>query len=139
MLEPLWPKRDKGRPCLPLTKAIYLTLWKLSNENSFSELGDRFGIGTATAYRSFKKTLKVILLLKSKIIAFPSTEKSQRRIMEQFEASRILPFPYVIGCIDGTHIRISQPLKDSISYSNRKGTYSLVVQVTLIKYLHSPS
>ncbi|XP_017477248.1 PREDICTED: putative nuclease HARBI1 [Rhagoletis zephyria] len=48
--------------------------------------------------------------------------------MEQFEASRALPFPFVLGCIDGTHIRISQPLKDSISYYNRKGTYSIIVQ-----------
>ena len=139
MLEPLWPKHDKGRPCLPLNKAIYLTLWKLSNQNSFSELGERFGIGAATAYRSFKKTVKVILSLKSKIIEFPSSEISQRRTMEQFKASRLHSFPYVIGCIDGTHIRIPQPLKDSISYYNRKGTYSLVVQVTLIKPLHLQS
>ncbi|XP_061400878.1 putative nuclease HARBI1 [Musca vetustissima] len=128
MLQPFWPKRDYGRPCLSLTKSVYITLWKLSNQNSFRELSDRFGIGAGTAYRSFKKTIKVILLLKTKVIVFPSTEISQRKTMDQFEASRALPFPFVIGCIDGTHIRISQPIKDSISYYNRKGTYSLVVQ-----------
>lgn len=129
MLEPLWPKRNTGRPCLPLTKSMYVTLWKLSNQNSFRELSDRFGIGAATAYRSFIKTLKLILLLRKNIISFPSTQITQKVVIEQFRASRAIPFPSVLGCIDGTHIRISQPVKDSISYYNRKGTFSIIVQV----------
>ena len=42
MLQALQTKRDEGRPYLPLTKVNYLTLQKLSNWNSFRELGDRF-------------------------------------------------------------------------------------------------
>ncbi|XP_050337927.1 uncharacterized protein LOC126764177 [Bactrocera neohumeralis] len=48
--------------------------------------------------------------------------------MEQFESSRALPFPFVLGCVDGMHVRIQQPKTDSISYYNRKGQYSVVEQ-----------
>ncbi|XP_039968001.1 putative nuclease HARBI1 [Bactrocera tryoni] len=48
--------------------------------------------------------------------------------MEAFESYCSHPFPYVLGCIDGTHIKILQPTKDGISYCNRKGTHSVIVQ-----------
>lgn len=34
-------------------------------------------------------------------------------------------FPGVIGCVDGTHIRIIQPHLDSSFYYNRKGYFSI--------------
>jgi len=38
-------------------------------------------------------------------------------------------FPGVFGCIDGTHISISAPSKDSGSYYKRKGYHSILLQV----------
>ena len=37
-------------------------------------------------------------------------------------------FPSVIGCVDGTHIRIQAPNKNENSYVNRKGFHSINVQ-----------
>ena len=37
-------------------------------------------------------------------------------------------FPGVIGCIDGTHVRIQAPSHDEPSYVNRKGFHSINVQ-----------
>lgn len=37
-------------------------------------------------------------------------------------------FPGIIGCIDGTHIKISAPKVDKDSYVNRKGFYSIILQ-----------
>jgi len=34
----------------------------------------------------------------------------------------------VIGCIDGTHIRINAPKQNKNSYVNRKGYHSLLLQ-----------
>lgn len=48
--------------------------------------------------------------------------------MEQFVSSRPLPFPFVLECVDGMHIRIQQHKTDSISYYNKKGTFPVVVQ-----------
>jgi hypothetical protein len=33
-------------------------------------------------------------------------------------------FPNVIGCVDGTHVRIQGPTEDEPSYVNRKGDVS---------------
>lgn len=38
-------------------------------------------------------------------------------------------FPDVIGCIDGTHVRIDRPLQSANSYYNRKDYFSIQVQV----------
>ena len=38
-------------------------------------------------------------------------------------------FPGVCGCVDGTHIPIRAPSKDSGSYYNRKGFHSILLQV----------
>ncbi|KNC34393.1 hypothetical protein FF38_01892, partial [Lucilia cuprina] len=76
ILDPLWPMRNTGRPCLYLTKSLYITLWKLSNQNSFRELSDRFGIGAATAYRSFIKMLKVTEKFKN-FLVISSREKGK--------------------------------------------------------------
>lgn len=37
-------------------------------------------------------------------------------------------FPGVIGCIDGTHVRIQAPFEDEAVYVNRKGFHSINVQ-----------
>lgn len=37
-------------------------------------------------------------------------------------------FPNVIGCIDGTHVRILAPSTDENAYVNRKGFHSINVQ-----------
>ena len=82
MLDPLWPNRSTGRPCLSLTKSLYIT------QNSFRELSYRIAIGAAMGYKSLIKTLKAICLLKSKVIVFPSTEISKKSTIEQFRPLR---------------------------------------------------
>ena len=39
-----------------------------------------------------------------------------------------LPFPHIIGCIDGCHIRISTPRQNPDDYFNRKKFHSVVLQ-----------
>lgn len=133
MLISIWPTVKTGRPAYNLKQSLYITLWYLSNKCSFRELSDRFGCGRATVHRIFYKTIKTICKLKAKIIKFPSTVASQRKIMEDFANSRSHPFPFVLGCIDGSHIKISTPKTDSVSYYNRKGTHSVIIQVRKVK------
>lgn len=113
---------------------LYITLWKLCNQNCFREISDRFNIGTGTTYRLFTKTIKAISKLKSIAVKWPRNELSQRKIIEEFEQSRSNPFPSVIGCIDGMHVKISAPTRDASSYYNRKGYHSVIVQVSQISF-----
>ena len=51
--------------------------------------------------------------------------------------------PNVIGCIDGTHIRIQAPSTNEHEYVNRKNVHSINVQVKCVVYYshvhcHSP-
>ncbi|XP_018786722.1 PREDICTED: putative nuclease HARBI1 [Bactrocera latifrons] len=34
----------------------------------------------------------------------------------------------IFGCLDGTHFKINTPKKDAISYCDRKGNYSIIMQ-----------
>ncbi|XP_039970114.1 protein ALP1-like [Bactrocera tryoni] len=88
-----------------------------------------------TSYKLFIRTLKTICCLKKDIIKFPNTVAEQKQTCDEFSAKRSHPFPYVIGCIDGTHISISQPVKDSISFYNRKWKFSIVVQAIVDSHL----
>lgn len=49
-----------------------------------------------------------------------------RRLTEEFR--NIGGFPNIIGAIDGSHIEITAPSENSVSYINRKGFHSLLVQ-----------
>ncbi|XP_054746193.1 putative nuclease HARBI1 [Anastrepha obliqua] len=48
--------------------------------------------------------------------------------MTKFENSRENPFPFLIGCLDGTHFNIPTPSEDAISYYDRKGKHSVQMQ-----------
>ena len=48
-------------------------------------------------------------------------------------------FPSVIGCVDGTHIRIQAPYQHENGYVNRKGFHSINVQgICFVKLLNFP-
>ncbi len=46
----------------------------------------------------------------------------------KLDFAKIANFPGVVGCIDGTHIKILAPSKDEAQYVNIKGFHSLNVQ-----------
>lgn len=49
--------------------------------------------------------------------------------MREFDQIRVNGIHGVVGCIDGTHIRISAPSRGDNSYYNRKGFHSVLLQV----------
>ncbi|XP_054745279.1 uncharacterized protein LOC129249469 isoform X1 [Anastrepha obliqua] len=129
-LKPFWCTFRKGRLSFNLEQCLYITLWKLSNCGvTFRHLSDRFNVAKGTVHKIFHKTVRAICCLKKEII-WPSVLE-QHTIMENFQNSRENPFPFVIGCVDGTHVKIPKPKEDPISYYNRKGFYSINVQVSL--------
>ncbi|XP_054745593.1 uncharacterized protein LOC129249954 isoform X2 [Anastrepha obliqua] len=126
-LTPFWSTARTGRCGKSLDKCLYVTLWKLCNSRvTFRQLSDRFGIANGAAHYLFKKTIKVLCELKSEI-KWPSVEQ-QQTIMTEFENSRENPFPFIIGCLDGTHFNIPTPSEDAISYYDRKGKHSVQMQ-----------
>jgi len=64
--------------------------------------------------------------LMDEFITIPTGQKAQA-VMEAFEEKR--GFPGVMGAIDGTHIPIKAPKHNHEQYINRKGFFSIQLQV----------
>lgn len=81
--------------------------------------------GKATASRPIKRVIYALYYLAPRVIQWPKHQHAIE-VMNNFE--KISGFPNVIGGIDGSHIRIRAPKIDSVSYINRKGDYSIILQ-----------
>lgn len=68
--------------------------------------------------------------MSSSVIVWPSVDEF-RNISNVFSE---MGFPNVIGCIDGTHIRIDASKDDAESYLNRKKYYSIQVNFLFIPF-----
>lgn len=86
---------------------------------------EKFGIGKATAFRAVRRVTYALYCLAPRVIQWPKHQHAIE-VMNNFE--KISGFPNVIGAIDGSHIRIRAPKIDSVSYINRKGDYSIILQ-----------
>lgn len=116
-----------GKPEIFIEKQAMITLWYLANMESFRSVSDRFGITKSTCWSVLYRTcFKILELNKNfKIIVWPSRERSLS-IMEAFQA--VNGFEGVIGCIDGTHVKILPPKDHPNSYCNRKNFHSILLQ-----------
>ena len=114
---------DRGRPPVELREQILLTLWILGNRQCLRSAADRFDVCRATAYRVCKAIVRHLM---DEFIKIPSGQKAQE-VMEAFEEKK--GYLGVIGAIDGTHIPIKAPKQNLEHYINRKGFFSVQLQV----------
>ncbi|XP_045456074.1 putative nuclease HARBI1 [Melitaea cinxia] len=98
------------------------------------DAGDHHGLSQATTSRICTRVARALARHSASFIKMPSTFAEEERMMGEFY--RIRSFPTVIGCIDCTHIKIRKCGGDAAQYYiNRKGFYSLNVQVTCDAHL----
>ena len=108
---------------------ILIALRFYASGNFLQVIGDTFGIDIATVSRVVTKVTDALFDLKDQYIKFPTTDADIRNTKIGFYNLR--RFPGVIGCIDGTHIRIlSPPKEEELAYVNRKRYHSINVQAT---------
>lgn len=102
----------------------------------FAEGGYQTGIGkdcdVSLAQCTLSKVLTEVLdifeqNLCSKWISFCKTAEEKRKIALALYVKHGIPS--VIGCVDGTHVRIIAPSRNKHLYYNRKGNYSLNVML----------
>ncbi|KAJ8913866.1 hypothetical protein NQ315_005663 [Exocentrus adspersus] len=119
------PKHSYGREKINSQKAFLLTLWYLSNTETFRQVADRFNVSESSSHRDMKKVLDFLLSQKSSVIQWPDANTA-REIEGRFRMMKGIR--NVIGCIDGSHIEISKPKDNQESYYSRKGYHSLLLQ-----------
>ncbi|CAC5421454.1 HARBI1 [Mytilus coruscus] len=94
---------------------------------SFLEvIGDTMGVDKATACRAVNDVTNALLSKKDQFIKWPARQEERDRNKQGFFRGGL--FPGVIGCIDGTHVKIQAPSEDEPAYVNRKGWHSINVQ-----------
>ena len=115
-------RADPIPPILMLT----LTLRYYATGDMQRTIGDSLNVSQSSASRIIDVTTKAILRRLSHKVAFPVEDRVIHRIQRGFYEK--FHFPGVVGCIDGTHIRILSPSNFEDAYVNRKGYHSLNIQ-----------
>ncbi|XP_052253279.1 putative nuclease HARBI1 [Dreissena polymorpha] len=129
LLKPTLRRRTRQNQALTIRQRIMLTLRFLASGAFLQIIGDTFGVDIATVSRVVTDVTNSLFALKDMVIRFPVTDADRRRVMTGFFEMR--GFPGVIGCVDGTDVRIiSSGGPDEPSFVNRKGFHSLNVQAT---------
>ena len=108
-------------------KKLAVTLYYLKDTGSLWMTANTFGIHQCTVTKTIAEVCHAITRkLGPRYMALPKNKEEVREKVSQFK----LKFGMVqaFGCIDGTHIRIKNPLSNAQDYFNYKQFYSLNIQ-----------
>lgn len=111
---------------LPLLLQVLLFLQFVASGCFHQVVGDVLHVSKATAGRAIRKVGDALVRFVARFIRFPSGQRALD-VKRAFHA--IAGFPNVLGCVDGTYIKISTPTENEPDYVNRKGFHSLNVQM----------
>ena len=106
---------------------VLITLRFLASGSFLQVIGDTFhSFDKSTVSRVVRRVTQVLAAKLGQFVKFPSTTAVRDEIKRGL--FRVGGFPCAIGCIDGTHIRITAPSQNEPDYVNRKGFHSINVQ-----------
>lgn len=119
-----YPKKETGLPRIGAEKCLFVFVWYTTHEAaSFRDVSDRFNIAVSTLHIIIYNVAHFLSYKSDQIITWPTAEEKLEIEQDFLE----MGFPGVIGCMDGSHVRIDQPKHDPDSYLNRKKFYSIQV------------
>lgn len=117
------------RKAITVEKRVAICLWHLATGEDLRSLAWRFGVGKSTVCEIVHDVCDAVVdILLPRIIKWPTGEKL-RSVIDGFLAT--WGYPQCAGAIDGTHIPIIAPSESSSDFFNRKGFYSIVLQVVV--------
>lgn len=116
---------NRNQPLPPLLQVL-LCLRYFATGAMHLLVGDSLNISRSSAGRCIRTIARHIANLARQFVVFPTgiDAASTKR-----DFSSIAGFPNVLGCVDGTQIKIIKPRQHEADYVNRKGYHSLNVQV----------
>ena len=85
-----------------------------------------FNVDKSTVSRVIADVSRALIVKQPHFIKWPSTNDERATIKNAFYLRG--GFPCVIGCVDGTHVRLQVPSEHENSHVNRKGFHSINVQ-----------
>ncbi|KAM7181031.1 uncharacterized protein RBU57_018045 [Macrochelys suwanniensis] len=119
----LWRKDTRMGAALSLEKCVAIALWKLATLDYYRSVANQFGMGKLTVGLVLMEVCRAIncILLRKTV-----TLSNVHDIVDGFVQTG---FPNCGGAIDGTHVPILAPDHLATEYINRKGYFSMVLQV----------
>lgn len=75
----------------------------------------------------FPQVVEAIITLAPEFVRMPNTPEAMQDVAEEFEA--MYGFPQLLGCIDGTLVKIQTPTQDEHIFVDRKGNHSINCQI----------
>lgn len=124
-IKPIVAQNRGGWPEVSAEKLLYMTLWFLSNKETFRQIADRFNISKSCAFRSVYKTIDYFTKVSQNYIKWPEIHE-MTEIKKKFLMKKGIP--NVIGAIDGSYIYIRKPIKGGDDYVNRKQSPCIILQ-----------
>jgi len=118
----------QGRKQIDVTKQLLITIYVLATPDSYRFISERFDVFKSTAWFNVKRVVRAIYSIRNLFIKWPTYEEAQNTWTN---IQILYGFPKVLGIIDGTHINIPRPKEDANSYINRKGRFSVQLQVRI--------
>ncbi|XP_071580824.1 putative nuclease HARBI1 isoform X1 [Temnothorax nylanderi] len=116
-----------GRSTINSNIQLLSFLWFAGNKSVIRDVASRFNVAESTFHAIISNVMTFLLNIAPNIIKMPATEDRKREVAREFE--EISGFPEVLGCIDGTFIKIRTPAKKIKStYVNRHDFLSLTLQ-----------
>nr|CAI5854005.1 unnamed protein product [Callosobruchus analis] len=102
-----------------------MTIWYLSNTDTFREISKIFNVTRSSAHRVIRKIVQFLSQKSKSYIKWPN---SQRLNIVREGFRKMKGINGVVGAIDGCHINIKKPREDAPSYCNRMAKYSILIQ-----------
>ena len=119
-------RKTRRNHALQPVDQVLIALRFFASGSFLQVVGDTIGVDKSTVSRVVMDVARALVAKQHRFIQWPTTNAELLRNKNAFYQRG--GFPSVIGCVDGTHIRIQAPHYDENGYVNRKGFHSINVQ-----------
>lgn len=120
LLEPQFKRKTRKSKALTSELVVLVGLKFLATGTDIKTLRDIFHIGFGSAQRAVSEFIRALFKIRQDFIKFPQNQNELLKILSKF--FEMAEFPWVIGCVDGTHIPIiNLPPSIEAIYVCRKG------------------
>lgn len=109
---------------MSLTEMLYICLRYLANQTSIRKISQTFNRSKSSVWTPIHRITQILEGNQEEFIKWPKLEHSYL-VAETFQ--KISGFPWVLGCIDGTHIKFEAPHENQKDFNNRKRFHSLIL------------
>lgn len=118
-------KTNRSHVLRPIDQVL-IALRFYASGNFVQVIGDTVGVDKSTVSRAVHDVSQLLSAKQNMFIKWPTTAAVINENKNGFYRRR--RFPGIIGCVDGTQIRIIAPSNNESDFVNRKGFHSINVQ-----------